>query len=79
MTRRRPVDLLYIMIDVSAVNAYIVWQKLHGENDRNFSRKRRRKFLIHLGKELARMSSALSMHKKACNSASKQQKKDCCN
>ena len=51
------------MIDVSAVNAYIVWQQLHGENNRNFSKKRR-KFLIHLGKELAGMSSALLMQKR---------------
>ena len=56
MTRRWPVALFYNMIDVSAVNAYIEWQQLHGENNRNFSKKRRRKFLIHLGKELAGMS-----------------------
>ena len=48
MTRRWPVALLYIMIDVSAVNAYIVWQQLHGENSRIFSKKRR-KLLIRLG------------------------------
>ena len=64
MTRRWTVTLFYNMIDVSAVNAYIVWQQLHGENNREFSRKRRRKFLIHLGKELAGMSSALSMQKR---------------
>ena len=38
MTRRWSAALLYIMIDVSAVNAYIVWQQLHGENNRNFSK-----------------------------------------
>ena len=64
MTTRWSVALLYIMIDVSAVNAYIVWQQLHDENNRNFSKKRRRKFLIHLGKELAGMSSALLMQKR---------------
>ena len=52
------------MIDISAVNTYIVWQQLHGENSRIFSKKRMRKFLIRLGKELAGMSSALSMQKK---------------
>ena len=56
MTRRWTVALFYNMIDVSAVNAYVVWQQLHGENNRNFSKKKRRKFLIRLGKELAGMS-----------------------
>ena len=64
MTRRRPVVLFYNMIDVSAVNAYVVWQQLHGENNRIFRRKRRKKFLIYFGKELAGMSSALSMQKR---------------
>ena len=64
MTRRWSVALLYIMIDVSAVNAYIVWQQFHGENNRSFSKKRRSKFLIRLGKELAGMPSALSMRKR---------------
>ena len=56
MTRRWSVALFYNMIDVSAVNAYVVWQQLHGENNRIFSKKRRRKFLIRFGKELAGMS-----------------------
>ena len=57
MTRRWLVDLFY---DASAVNAYVVWQQLHGENSRIFNKKKR-KFLIRLGKKLAGMSSALSM------------------
>ena len=64
MTRRWSVVLFHNMIDVSAVNAYVVWQQLYGENNRNLSKKRRRKFLIHLGKELAGMSSDLSIQKR---------------
>ena len=56
MTRRWSVALFYNIIEVSAVNAYVVWQQLHGKNNRMFSKKRRRKFLILLGKELAGMS-----------------------
>ena len=59
------------MIDVSAVNAYVVWQQLHGENNRNFSKKKRRKFLIHLGKELAGMS----MQKRRANQPQSNRKK----
>ena len=55
-------SLIYNMIDVSAVNAYVMWQQSHAKNNRIFSKKRR-KFLIRLGKELAGMSSALSMQK----------------
>ena len=64
MTRRWPVALFYNMIDVSVINAYVVWQQLHDENNRIFSKKRRRKFLIRLEKELDGMSSALSMPKR---------------
>ena len=64
MTRRWPVALFYNMIDVSAVNAYILWQQLQGENNRTFSKKRSRKFLIGLGKELGGISSAPSTQKR---------------
>ena len=60
MTRRWPVALFYNMIDVSAVNAYVVWQQLRGENNRIICKKRR-KFLIRLRKEFAGMSSDLSV------------------
>ena len=63
ITRRWPTALFYNMIDVRAVNAYIVWQQLHNENNRIFNKKRR-KFLSRLEKELAGMSSALSMQKR---------------
>ena len=55
MTRRWPVALFYHMLDVSAVNAYVVWQQLQGENSSCFSKKKRRKFLIQLAKGLAGM------------------------
>ena len=71
MTTRLPVALFYNMIDVTAVNAYVVWQQLHGKNNRIFIKKRRRKFLMRLGKELAKMSNA----KKACDSASSNRKR----
>ena len=63
MTRRWPVALFYNMIDVNAINAYVVWQRLHDKNNRIFSKKRR-KFLIRFEKKLAGMSSALSMQKR---------------
>ena len=55
MTRRWPVALFYNMLDVSAVNAYVVWQQLQDENSSFFSKKKRRKFLIQLEKGLAGM------------------------
>ena len=79
MIRRWPVALFYDMIDVSPVNAYTYSSKLlHSESNQIFSKKKR-KFLICLGKELAGISSTLSMQKKLYNSVSKQQKKDHCN
>ena len=55
MTRRWPVALFYNMLDLSAVNAYVVWQQLQGENSSCFSKTKRRKFLIQLAKRLAGM------------------------
>ena len=52
MTRRWPVALFYNMIDVSAVNGFIVWLELNGESP-SISVKKRRNFLLELGKELA--------------------------
>ena len=51
MTRRLPLVLLYNKIDVSAINAFIIWQGIDEENG-NICRRQRRKFLISLGKEL---------------------------
>ena len=51
MTRRWPMVIFYNMVDVSALNAYIIWVSL---NPTYFTRSRkRRQFLIALGKELA--------------------------
>ena len=51
MTRRWPVVVFYNMVDISALNAYIVWSSLHPTD---FARKahKRRQFLLALGKEL---------------------------
>lgn len=51
-TRRWPVVVFYNMIDTSALNAYIVWMSLHPTHFAKKAKKRRR-FLITLGKELA--------------------------
>ena len=52
MTRRWPMVIFYNMIDVSAMNGYIIWMTL---NPTSFVKKasKRRQFLITLGKELA--------------------------
>ena len=51
MTKRWPVILFYNMIDMRAINAFIVWLALNGENSSANIRKRQT-FLIQLGKEL---------------------------
>ena len=51
MTRTWPLVLLYNKINVSAINALIIWQKIDHENH-NICMRQRRKFLISLGKEL---------------------------
>ena len=52
MTRKWPFALFYNMIDVSAVNTFIVWLELNSENP-NINIKKRRNFLLQLGKEVA--------------------------
>ena len=52
MTRRWFVALFCNIIDVSAVNAFIVWLELNGESP-NINIKKQRNFLLQLGKELA--------------------------
>ena len=53
MTRRWPLVLLYEYnkINVSAINAFIIWQGIDHENG-NICRRQKRKFLISLGKQL---------------------------
>lgn len=55
MTRRWPMIIFYNMIDVSAMNAFIVWTSIHFPSSIRKSTERR-KFLITLGKELVNES-----------------------
>jgi len=57
MTRRWPLVLFYNMIDVSALNAFIIWQEINHENG-NICMRQRRKFLICLRKELCGITEA---------------------
>ena len=45
MTRRCPLVIFYNMIDVSAINAFIIWQGINRENG-NICMRQKRKFLI---------------------------------
>ena len=49
MTRRWLLVLFYNKINVSAINAFIIWQGIDHENG-NICMRQRRKFLISLGK-----------------------------
>ena len=49
-TRRWRFVFFYNMIDVSAINAFIIWQEINYENG-NICMRPRRKLLISLGKE----------------------------
>ena len=69
MTRRWPVALFYNMLDVSAVNAYVVWQQLQGENSSCFSKKKEKKIFDSAGK---RASWNVTDIYKSCCSATKQ-------
>ena len=50
-TQRWPLALFYNVIDVSTINAFIIWQGINHENG-NICMRQRREFLISLGKEL---------------------------
>ena len=52
--------LFYNIINVNAVNAFMIWQQLQGENSNNFSEKKRN-FLISLGKKLAESQALTSI------------------
>ena len=49
-TRRWPLVLFYNVIDVSTINAFIIWQGINHENGSIYMRQRK-KFLISLGRE----------------------------
>jgi hypothetical protein len=53
-TRRLPLVVFY-MLDISAINAYVIWKALNPNWNSNKSHKRRL-YLLHLGKELAGVS-----------------------
>src|SRR5271156_3556876 len=56
MTKRWPMVVFFNLIDISALNAYIVWCHLNPECNTH-KKNRRRKFLIALGKELAQIDA----------------------
>ena len=58
MTRRWPLVIFYNMVDVSALNAFIIWMSLH-PTDFVHKATRRRQFIMALGKELCAMQSPL--------------------
>ena len=60
MTRRWPVALFYNIIDVSAVNAYVMWQQIQNDSTSTISMKKRITFLIQFGKKLAGIVSSVS-------------------
>jgi hypothetical protein len=53
MTRRWPMVLFYNILDISAVNSYVLWSHLDPTWNEN-RKQRRRLFLKHLGKSLVR-------------------------
>ena len=60
MTRRWLVALFYNIIDVSAVNAYAIWQQIQNDSTSTISMKKRLTFLIQLGKEFAGIVGSVS-------------------
>ena len=54
-TRRWPLVVFYNMLDISAINAYVIWKALNPNWNSNKSHKRRL-YLLQLGKDLAGVS-----------------------
>jgi len=54
-TRRWPLVVFYNMLDISAINTYVIWKALNPKWNSNKSHKRRL-YLLQLGKELAGVS-----------------------
>eukprot|EP00106_Octopus_bimaculoides_P007459 XP_014774901.1 PREDICTED: uncharacterized protein LOC106872417 [Octopus bimaculoides] len=65
MTRRWPMVIFYNMIDISAVNAFIVAKQLHLQSFKD----KRRQCLIQLGKELAGVNAKQEHDKQSSSSA----------
>ena len=55
-TRSWPLVLFYNMIDVSAINALIIWQSGINHENGNMCMRQKRKFLISLGKDRCRIT-----------------------
>lgn len=77
MTRRWPMVIFYNMIDVSALNGYIIWVSLHPTD---FTRKanKRRQYLIRLGKELAGIQTVVNVEEHTSDAEEPPKKKRRC-
>ena len=77
-TRRWPMVIFYNMLDISALNAFIVWMSLNKEN---YTAKRgnrlRRSLLISLAKELAGLQDENSIQIPASSPANTRKRKRC--
>ena len=74
MSRRWPLTLFYNMVDVSALNAFIVWQELNGKNSR-VTVKQRRAFLLQLSSELAELVSEIHTGTSSANNPQQSSRK----
>ena len=77
-TRRWPMVIFYNMLDISALNAFIVWMSLNKEN---YTAKRgnrlRRSLLISLAKELAGLQDENAIRIPASSPANTRKRKRC--
>ena len=73
MTRRWPLILFYNMIDVTAINAFIIWQEINHENG-NICMRQKRNFLIGLGKNCVELQKKHNLLHQFLH----QKKKYCC-
>ena len=71
MIRRWPVALFYNMIDISAVNAIVIWQQLQCKDESRYNKRKRKRILISLGKELGRLFTLLSATRKVTSQQNK--------
>ena len=57
LMRRLPVALLYHVI-VGNTNTFVMWQQLQSENNSKSSKKKEKKFLVQIGKELSELQAS---------------------
>ena len=67
MTRRWPIAIFYNMVDVSALNALIVYLALNQGTFESRTRPRRRSLFIQLGKELTGYENQQPSNTVACH------------